>query len=296
MDTKKTVGIIGISHTYKSVVKSLEKYNYNIVICDIDKNKIKKEVYPKYYDYKELSGKIDIAFVSTPPDIHYDIVLYFLKKGIKVICEKPLVTNIENLNELCNFNNLFNILHFSHGDEINWFIDNFNTNEIPIKISCTINDPYIKNSKIKHDKLSLHGSYLDETINPLSAIRRIYKKDLKFFHSIKRFYKNDKYDYSSNAVFKMDNTFIFVNTYWNDRNNKEKYIDLYYKDKILRLDSINAAVIDLKNNKILYKSKKNRMDAHYENGLKDISSNIKEFYNLNKVILEGEEYAENHIY
>lgn len=296
MNAIETVGIIGISHTYKSIVKALKKYNYNIVICDVNSKKMRNEEYPKYCDYKELDKIIDIAFIATPPDTHYEIALYFLKKGIKVICEKPLVTNINNLDKLASFNNLYNILHFSYGDEINWFIEHFNHKELPVKISCTINDPYIKDNRIMNDKLSLHGSYLDETINPLSAIRRIYQRNLKFVHNIKRFYKEDLYDYSSNSVFKMTHTLIFINTYWNNKNNKEKYIDLYYKDKVIRLDSINAAVIDLTSHHVLYKSKENRMDAHYINGLKDINSNKKEFYHLNKIILEGEQYAENNIY
>lgn len=293
MDARETVGIIGISHTYKSIVKALEGEDYNIVICDIDSTKMFNEKYPKYSDYRDLVNVIDIAFVSTPPDMHYEIALYFLKRGIKVICEKPLVTNINNLDELATFNNLYNVLHFSYGEEINWFINNFDTKDPPIKIYCTINDPYIKNNRIKDSKLSLHGSYLDEAINPLSAIRRIYKKDLEFISNRKNFYKDDVYDYSSNSIFKMSDTLIFIKTSWNDQDNKEKYIDLYYKDKVIRLDSINVRVIDLTNDILLYESKEDRMDAHYRNGLKNINSKRGEFYNLNKVILEGEQDAEN---
>lgn len=290
------VGIIGISHTYKSIVKALKKHNHEIIICDIDDKKIVNEPYEKYNNYHDLLSKIDIAFIATPPSTHFEISRFFLKNKIKVICEKPLVTNKKDLDILNYYNNLYNILHFSYGEEIEWFINNYNLSVIPNKIVCVINDPYIENNKIKEDKISLHGSYLDETINPLSAIRRIYRKDLKFLKCKKYFNKNDIYDYKSESIFKFDKTKIEVLTNWNDLNNKEKYIDLYFDNKIIRLDSINVRVIDVTSNKILFKSNKNRMDMHYINALIDITNNKEIYNNLNQVILEGEHNAKNYIY
>jgi predicted dehydrogenase len=56
-----------------------------------------------YSDYKEMAKreaerKDGIRFVSivTPNSTHYDIASAFLKKGINVVCEKPLTTTLED--------------------------------------------------------------------------------------------------------------------------------------------------------------------------------------------------------
>lgn len=296
MYTNKTaIGIIGISHTYKSIIKALKKYNYKIIICDIDNNKMLNEPYEKYNDYHDLLSIVDMVYVATPPSTHFEISSFFLKNNIKVLCEKPLVTNKKDLDILNSYNNLYNVLHFSYGEEIEWFINN-NLKEKPNKIICTINDPYILNKSIKEDKLSLHGSYLDETINPLSALRRIYNKNLTFIKCNKYFYRDDIYDYKSDSMFKLDDIDIEVHTNWNEQNNKEKYVDLYFTDKTIRLDSVNVKVINLTNNNVLFESNNNRMDMHYINALKDITNNKEVYDNLNNVILDGEHNAKNYIY
>lgn len=292
---KTTIGIIGISHTYKSIIKALKKYNYKIIICDIDNTKILNEPYEKYNDYHDLLSIVDMVYVATPPSTHFEISSFFLKNNIKVLCEKPLVTNKKDLDILNSYNNLYNVLHFSYGEEIEWFINN-NLKEKPNKIICTINDPYILNKSIKEDKLSLHGSYLDETINPLSALRRIYNKNLTFIKCNKYFYRDDIYDYKSDSMFKLDDIDIEVHTNWNEQNNKEKYVDLYFTDKTIRLDSVNVKVINLTNNNVLFESNNNRMDMHYINALKDITNNKEVYDNLNNVILDGEHNAKNYIY
>lgn len=292
---KTTIGIIGISHTYKSIIKALKKYNYKIIICDIDNTKTLNEPYEKYNDYHDLLSIVDMVYVATPPSTHFEISSFFLKNNIKVLCEKPLVTNKKDLDILNSYNNLYNVLHFSYGEEIEWFINN-NLKEKPNKIICTINDPYILNKSIKEDKLSLHGSYLDETINPLSALRRIYNKNLTFIKCNKYFYRDDIYDYKSDSMFKLDDIDIEVHTNWNEQNNKEKYVDLYFTDKTIRLDSVNVKVINLTNNNVLFESNNNRMDMHYINALKDITNNKEVYDNLNNVILDGEHNAKNYIY
>ncbi|MDB3982309.1 Gfo/Idh/MocA family oxidoreductase [Candidatus Pelagibacter sp.] len=44
--------------------------------------------------------KIDFCFVATPDNLHFKIVKYFLKKKIKVFCEKPLSRNLSESKQL----------------------------------------------------------------------------------------------------------------------------------------------------------------------------------------------------
>lgn len=46
-------------------------------------------------DISQMTEMPDIVSVVTPPDLHTELTLYFIEKGIPVFCEKPLTTNVE---------------------------------------------------------------------------------------------------------------------------------------------------------------------------------------------------------
>lgn len=285
------IGIVGISHTYESIVKALEQLGFNIIVCDIDENKLKNIIYPSYNDYHLLSQYVEYIYIATPPDTHYEIAKYFLSRGKKVICEKPLVNKRSDLDDLYKLvdNNFYNVLHFAYGEELDYFIRNFDTSIKPKKIIAQINDPYIVDKHIKKEKLSLGGAYLDETINPLSAIKRIYSYEVKFVNVSKKYYPDDNLDHASRAKFLVGDIDVEINVWWNNQENREKYIDLYFEDRVIRLDSFNVKVIDLTNDTILFSSNKHRMDYHYLNGLRDMNLAYIAFAkNLNEEILSGE--------
>ena len=184
----------------------------------------------------------------------------------------------------------YNVLHFSYGDEIEYFLKSEFINKKPIHIKVYINDPYIENNHIKKEQLPLHGAYLDETINPLSALKRIYKKDIFFKKTTKFMYEGDSYDYASISQFQMDNIEIETFVKWNDKGNREKYIDIYFEEETIRLDSFNKSVINLTTKEVLYKNDEERMYKHYLNAFKDFETNNNnktDSLKLNYQILRG---------
>lgn len=266
------IGIIGIGHPFTSQYKALKELNYDIVLCDIDPLKLKNYEEEKYTDYRKLIGIVDLVFVSTPPSTHFEIIKFFLEHDVKVISEKPVVNKKEDLLELNNLinNNFYNILHFSFGEEIIWFKENFDITKKPLKIVAYINDPYVENNHIKKEHLSLNGAYLDETINPLSAIASIYGIDIKNILVKKEYLKNDCFDYKATSNFLVSEIPTTINILWNNNGNRENYIDLFFEDRVIRLDSYNVQVLDLTSNTALFKSNKIRMDMHYLNGIKNM--------------------------
>lgn len=286
----KKICIIGAGHAFNYQYQALQKLGYNILVCDIDKEKI-KDYENSITDYHTIPNNYNLVLVSTPPKTHYEIIKYLANCGKKIICEKPLVISQDELRDIEKNNyHFYNILHFSFGDEVEYFINSKYSALKPEKIKIFINDPYVKNNHIIKEKLELNGSYLDETINPLSALKRIYKQDIKYIGVNKSIYKGDQYDYISISKFKMKDILIEVNTYWNDYDDKSKYIDLYFKNLVIRLDSINKSVINLTTNEVLYQNNEDRMYKHYLNAFKDyeaIKDNSEDAIKLNKEILRG---------
>jgi len=286
----KKICIIGAGHAFKYQYNALNHLGYNILVCDIDKEKI-KEYENSITDYKKIPDDYNLILISTPPSTHYQIIDYLTKHNKQIICEKPLVNSLEEIRKLEDEKyHFYNILHFSFGDEIEYFINSKYLQEKPIHIKVYINDPYIENNRIKKEQLPLNGSYLDETINPLSALKRIYQKDIFYKKTTKFMYEGDKYDYASISQFMIEDIQIDTFVKWNDKGNREKYIDIYFKNEIIRLDSYNKSVINLTTNEVLYKNNEERMFKHYVNAFKDfekVKDNKKESLKLNYQILRG---------
>ena len=286
----KKICIIGAGHAFNFQYQALKDLGYEILVCDIDENKLKgyDKIITNYHDIPE---DYNLVLVSTPPNTHHEIIKYLHSKGKTIISEKPLVVTNEELNDLEENNyNFYNILHFSFGDEVEYFLNSKYSKKEPVHIKVHINDPYIKDNHIKKEQLVLNGSYLDETINPLSALKRIYKKDIRYKKVVKFVYEGDKYDYASISKFLMGDIEIDALVKWNDNGNRDKYIDIYFKDYVIRLDSINRSVINLTTNEVLYKNEEDRMYKHYLNAFRDyeiVKENSKDAISLNREILRG---------
>ena len=95
------IGLIGFGYWGKIIFNNFLKLGYDdIVICDkidiINQNLLKKISYES--DYRKI--ECDKVFIVVPTKEHYEIVKYFLNKGVDVFCEKPLTLNYETSKEL----------------------------------------------------------------------------------------------------------------------------------------------------------------------------------------------------
>jgi len=270
------IAIIGLGHAFQKQYDALKNINKsNIELCDNDPNKIIK--YNCKSNYLNLHS--DTIIIATSPKIHLEMINNLIKQNKNIICEKPIVTNLSELNKLkenIKKDKYYNALHFSFGLEIEYFLKNINLK--PNKIYAYVSDNYVKNNKIKKEALTLCGSYLDEVINPLSAVSRMFGYNIKFISVDKKIYKDDIYDYYSLSKFEVETIPFTVEVLW-DNKPSQKYIDLYYDKFIIRLDSMNQKVINLTTNEILFEGIGDRMTNHYLGVFKDYLLN-KSNYNI----------------
>lgn len=285
------IAIIGLGHAFSKQYNALNQITKftNIELCDNNQNKIRK------YHCKDnyLSLKSNHVIIATSPKLHLEMIKNLSKQDKQIIVEKPIVTSLKELQELekhINKDNYYNSLHFSFGTEIDYFLKHINLK--PNKIYSYISDNYVLNNKIKDNAVSLCGTYLDEVINPLSAIGRMFGYNIKFISNSKKIYPNDIYDYYSLSHFKVDDIPVAIEVLW-DNNPSQKYIDLYYDNFIIRLDSMNQSVIDLTNKKVLFKGQNDRMTNHYIGVFNDYiknKSNYEISIKLHKELLKGVNY------
>lgn len=109
MGSKIRFGVIGcgsVSGTYLYSLKN--NINSNLVaIADVDFDKAKEsaktfDVKKVYSDYREMLSreKLDAVVVCTPHYLHKEQTLAGFEKGLHVLCEKPLATNIGDIDEM----------------------------------------------------------------------------------------------------------------------------------------------------------------------------------------------------
>jgi len=282
------IAIVGLGHAFEKQINAIRSFENieNIELCDKDEQKIKK--YKAKSSYMSLSKKN--VLIATSPIYHLEIAKNLIKDKKKIILEKPVVISRNELGELkkiINKDNYYNSLHFSFGLEINYFMKKINKK--PIKIYSYISDNYVYKNRIRKNKLGLCGSYLDEVINPLSAISRIFGYNIFFKDVLKKYYKDNEYDYYSKSQFNIEEIPVTIEVLWNDKPSK-KYIDLYYENYIIRLDSMKQEVINLTEGKVLFKGSGDRMTNHYIGVFNDYiknKSNIEQSIKLHEELLKG---------
>ncbi|MDD4476613.1 MAG: Gfo/Idh/MocA family oxidoreductase [Patescibacteria group bacterium] len=98
------IAIIGYGKRGKTHLRNYSKINGAkvVAICDVDNNIILDRNIKYYQDFKKMidSEKIDAISICTPTNEHYPIALYCLRKGIHVLCEKPITLTIKQAQEL----------------------------------------------------------------------------------------------------------------------------------------------------------------------------------------------------
>ena len=99
------IGTGGIAQTYAQAFQQSNCCEL-IAVADINKDSAKAFAEPfgakSFSDYKNLAEncEIDAVIVSTPPNTHPEIAMFFMNRGKHVLCEKPLCLSVREAKEM----------------------------------------------------------------------------------------------------------------------------------------------------------------------------------------------------
>jgi predicted dehydrogenase len=110
MSTIKTVAVVGCgigrSHILEGYVPNADKFKV-LAICDLNAERMNKladefgvERRTTNFDDLLAMDDLDIIDICTPPMVHYPQVMAGLKAGKHVVCEKPLVGSLSQVDEV----------------------------------------------------------------------------------------------------------------------------------------------------------------------------------------------------
>ena len=118
-----------------------------IAVCDIDKEKVNKVANKfkckAYYEFESLinSEKLDAISIATPEQIRIAPALLAIERGLKILLEKPLGRNLEDIenlvNKIKNHNKLISVNFILHEDpRYKLMKEKIKNNEIGEIVSC----------------------------------------------------------------------------------------------------------------------------------------------------------------
>jgi predicted dehydrogenase len=99
------IGTGGIAQTYAQAFQS-SKCCQLVAVADVRKESADAFAEPfgakSYADYKTLAENetVDAVIVSTPPNTHPEIAMFFMRRGVHVLCEKPLCLSAQEAREM----------------------------------------------------------------------------------------------------------------------------------------------------------------------------------------------------
>ena len=214
------VGVIGTGAMGKSHARIYsDMANVELAaVCDKDKNAV-KDIAKKYNakpftDYKEISN-IDAVSICAPTKLHKDIALFFIKKGINVLVEKPIANNTEEAKSIIDTAKKNNVkLMVGHIERFNPVISEIkkklDNNELGKIYSITAN----RFSPFPHRVIDV-GVTTDLAVHDIDIIMYLNKAKIKRIYAEigQRIHAN--HEDMLNALIKFDNSVTgIINTNW----------------------------------------------------------------------------------
>jgi predicted dehydrogenase len=106
------IAVIGLGNISKRVIEGIKFVKDAKLYCVASRDINKALNFKEKYDAEVAYGShddvykdknIDLVYLCTPNHLHYDQIMSCLNNGKHVICEKPMVSSIKEINELFDY-------------------------------------------------------------------------------------------------------------------------------------------------------------------------------------------------
>ena len=251
---KKNIIIVGhgkFAKEYIKVINRINKFNIIFIINNKNKNYFTKNI-------EKIKKNVEAAIIVTPVKSHYFYARIFIKNKIPIIIEKPVTTNLIQINKLIKISKNRLVL-VNHSDLYSKYfvqiLDLFKKNKKMIK------NIYIQYNKHQIFKKNINSDPAFEWLPHIIAVClkingnpkafKILNKDLKFirgniYRKFELIFKYNDFDIK-----------IYYSNFPGISRNRKIIINLLKKNNIIYNDSsINKIIISNNNKKILIRDKK----------------------------------------
>ncbi|MBT3921791.1 MAG: Gfo/Idh/MocA family oxidoreductase [Nitrospina sp.] len=183
-----------------------------------------------YADCKDLIGKVDLAVVAVPTNMHYPIAKQLLNNGIHVLLEKPCANDLNHARELFKLAQDKGLtLHIGHIERFNGAVQELHKIvETPIFVECKRMGPFTE--RIKDD-----GVVLDIMIHDIDIILNLIKSKVTTTHVLGASVFSEKDDLVS-AQLEFENGCIANIVASRASQNKIRTLSVTQKDSFVVLD------------------------------------------------------------
>jgi predicted dehydrogenase len=106
MTAKMRVGVIGVGHLgrhHARILGNLEDVRL-VAVADVKPGRAEEIAAPlgarATQDFRQLIGEVDAVTVAVPTELHADVAVPFLERGIPVLVEKPLARTLKEADRM----------------------------------------------------------------------------------------------------------------------------------------------------------------------------------------------------
>lgn len=106
------IAVIGLGNISKRVIEGISYVKGAKLYCVASRSKDKAREFKEKYDaeiaydsYDDVyqDKKVDLVYLCTPNHLHYSQIISCLDNGKHVMCEKPMVSSVKEINELFDY-------------------------------------------------------------------------------------------------------------------------------------------------------------------------------------------------
>ncbi|MEH7443162.1 Gfo/Idh/MocA family oxidoreductase [Bacillus sp. JJ1122] len=114
------VGVIGLGAIGQRLIQGFENHPETVIaaVCDTLEKRTKEVAaqlggIPAFRDHNEMLEQVelDLVYVAVPPKFHHAVASDVMKKGIHILCEKPLANSLEEAESLLNQAQAAGVVH-----------------------------------------------------------------------------------------------------------------------------------------------------------------------------------------